>query len=320
MIEYSDENLLKRKKVRGFRIQSKNFFLTYPRCDWTREDAMRAIKHKVANSQYILVAREAHADGYPHIHALVNAKTKLDITNASFFDLGAHHGNYQSAKKNLDVYRYCTKSDKDFIEDGVFEDNSQRSGQERAAARAVQNRELLTTPLPELVNSGAISIYSYKALRESVMLYTLDSIVVPEYMPKTCLWIYGGTGIGKSRYVRTHFPGKFYEKSQNKWWDGYKGQEIVLLDDYDLKGEQMGHNLKIWADCYSFTAEIKGGTIRPMITHFVITSQYLPRDIFCQGSDPLKHDLEMCRAIERRFKIKTIVNGVDLADWDENNL
>ena len=71
----------------------------------------------------------------------------------------------------------------------------------------------------------------------------------------------------------------------NKWWDGYENHKVILIDDFDLKGECLGHYMKIWADCYSFTAEVKGSTIKPIYDCFFVTSQYLPRDIWCQGND-----------------------------------
>lgn len=311
-MEEVDNQMLKRKRNRGFRLTGKNFFLTYPQCSIEKEDAASSLQHKLA-LDYLLVAREYHEDGSPHLHALITAKKKTDIKNANFFDLGANHGNYQTARNTDDVRAYIQKADSAPLEIGIYMSNKQSEVQKRAN----DNRLIIEEPLHKLVDRGEISIYSYKLLRESKMLYNLDKIEVPEYMPKTCFWIYGKTGIGKSRWVRTNYPGQFYEKAQNKWWDGYAGQKIVLLDDFDLKGEVMGHNLKIWADCYSFTAEIKGGTIRPVIDQFIITSQYLPKDIFCQGSDSNRWDNEMKEAIERRFKIKTIKNGCELVDCEE---
>lgn len=313
-LKRQDGGLLSKKTKRDtFRAQGKNFFLTYPKCDMSKQDAAENLQHKLA-LDYLLIAREMHQDGTPHLHALLRAKKKANIKNASFFDLAFFHGNYQTARDTDAVKEYIEKSDKEPLEIGVYESNKQSEVQKRALA----NKQILTEPLPKLVDKGEISIYSYKLLRESVMLYNLDKLEVPEYMPKKCYWIYGKTGIGKSRWVRTKFPGQFYEKPQNKWWDGYTGQKVVLLDDYDLKGDCLGHNLKIWADCYSFTAEIKGGTIRPVIEYFIITSQYLPKDIFCQGKDETKWDYEMKEAIERRFSIMTIENGHDLVDYKNN--
>jgi len=309
-------NLDKPKRKHSFRLASKSIFLTYPKCKISKENAMAKLKKK-KDTSYICVSHELHQDQTDHLHAIVQYSQKFTTTNSNFYDLHdsdediIYHGNYQGAKDSTNVREYVMKSG-DFIEDGMFMSNNQSAVQKRAA----DNKLILTTSLPQLVDSGDVSIYNYQQLRTAKNLYTLDSLIVPDYMPKECFWIYGSTGIGKSRWVRTQYSGQFFSKAQNKWWDGYNGEKIVLLDDFDLKGEMLGHLLKIWADCYSFSAEIKGGTIKPVITHFIITSQYQPKDIWCQGSDPNKWDDQLRQAVERRFKMKTIdLDGVTLIDY-----
>jgi hypothetical protein len=93
--------------------------------------------------------------------------------------------------------------------------------------------------------------------------------------------------------ARELYPGA-YLKAQNKWWDGYTGQEAVILDDLD--SNVLGHYLKIWADRYACTGETKGGQVALRHKVIVITSNYRPEDLFT--------DREICEAISRRFKLK----------------
>nr|WAE42451.1 MAG: replication associated protein [Cressdnaviricota sp.] len=300
--------LLRQKRTRDltatkFSLQGKSFFLTYPQCDMDKGDALRHLKTKVETT-YVCVGHEFHEDGSDHLHALVQTKDKLRTKKSDFFDLNIHHGNYQTARDPLDVQSYVQKC-LDFTEDGLFLGMKQTEIQQRA----IENKKILSTPLHELVDTGEISIHSYVGLVAAKNLYNLDKIVVPEYIPRSVLWITGLSGIGKSRYVRDQYPGLFYNKPMNKWWDGYKGEKVVLLDDFDHKGECLGHYLKIWADCYSFNAEVKGSTIKPFYDIFIITSQYLPKDIFCRGDDPKLWDPELRDAIERRFTIMTVKDG-----------
>ena len=68
------------------------------------------------------------------------------------------------------------------------------------------------------------------------------------------------------------------------------------MDDLDKTGACLAHYMKIWADGYAFNAEIKGGMVRPRYTTLLVTSNYLPEDIFTD-------DAELVAAIRRRFKV-----------------
>jgi len=102
-------------------------------------------------------------------------------------------------------------------------------------------------------------------------------------------------GYGKSHDARKRLGGKFYAKiAANKWWDKYKGEDNVLIEDFDIAHAYQIHNLKIWADIYAFPVEIKYGNdlIRPKM--IIVTSNYAIRDIW---PDPVQYE-----PLERRFK------------------
>lgn len=72
----------------------------------------------------------------------------------------------------------------------------------------------------------------------------------------------GSPGVGKTHLIMENYSGSLYEKAQNKWWDGYCDQRLVLLDDLDYEGgNKLGHYLKRWADRYEVAAECKGATL-----------------------------------------------------------
>lgn len=108
-------------------------------------------------------------------------------------------------------------------------------------------------------------------------------------------WLWGPSGTGKSKYVRDTYGDSLFDKPCNKWWDGYQGEETVLLDDFGNEHHVLGHYLKRWADHYPFKAEAKGTVheIRPV--RICVTSNYHPSEIW--------EDPKMLEPILRRFKI-----------------
>lgn len=113
------------------------------------------------------------------------------------------------------------------------------------------------------------------------------------------MYIYGPTGTGKSRSARKLFADlgePFYNKLQNKWWDHYKGERCVLIDDLGLEtGRALVNYLKLWLDMYVFKSEYKGGAsdLRPKL--IVITSNYHPYEIWggTKDYDPIMRRLDV---------------------------
>lgn len=107
-------------------------------------------------------------------------------------------------------------------------------------------------------------------------------------------WWVGETGTGKSRKLWADYP-DHYAKELNKWWCGYRGEDIVAIEEWSPKNECTASQLKIWADRYPFTAQIKGGSmmnIRPK--KIIVLSNYTIDQCFGNNEDLLP--------IKRRFK------------------
>lgn len=67
----------------------------------------------------------------------------------------------------------------------------------------------------------------------------------------------------------------------------------MLLDDFDEGGAALSHLLKIWADEYGNKSEAKFGNVPLTYKHFVITSNFLPDELWPSGVT--------LEAIRRRF-------------------
>nr|AWQ13215.1 replication associated protein [Tomato leaf curl Kerala virus] len=124
-----------------FQIYAKNYFLTYPQCSLTKEEALSQIQslQTPVNKKYIKICRELHENGEPHLHVLIQFEGKYKCKNKRFFDLvsptrSAHfHPNIQGAKSSSDVKSYLEK-DGDTLDWGEFQidGRSARGGQQTA--------------------------------------------------------------------------------------------------------------------------------------------------------------------------------------------
>jgi len=139
-----------------------------------------------------------------------------------------------------------------------------------------------------------IFVQNYRTLKQ----IKFDFQQKPDDLDNVCgEWLHGPSDVGKSHTARTENPG-FYEKMLNKWWDQYEGEDVVLIDDVDKSCEFLGQFLKRWADKYSFRVEIKNHSVLIRPKKIIVTSQYLPSQIW--------RDPAMIEAINRRFKFRLI--------------
>ncbi|AEX10551.1 replication associated protein [Tomato dwarf leaf virus] len=111
-----------------FRISSKNYFITYPHCSLSKEEALSQLQkiNTPTNKKYIKICRELHENGEPHLHVLIQFEGKFVCTNQRLFDMvsptrSTHfHPNIQGAKSSSDVKSYIDK-DGDTLEWGEFQ-------------------------------------------------------------------------------------------------------------------------------------------------------------------------------------------------------
>lgn len=283
-----------------WRIDTRSLFLTYPQCFLSKERLMEHLR-LLLDPESIVVAREDHKDGGSHLHAYIKLKKKKTFKNCRFFDVTEeggiiYHPNIQSARNPYAVIKYVQKDD-DYIQYNIDLAAKFKANQSKTKYINDQILEKGLKGITDQVREGNISFKDVKKYEEGLHRFNQLEQEVPSIMNRLCLWIYGSPGIGKSYWVRSRYPRAFI-KAQNKWWDGYSTQQVVLLDDLD--SDAMGHMIKIWGDQYSFQAEAKGSSFTPQYQLFIVTSNKLPIDLW--------KDRDMAEAIMRRFKLCTI-NG-----------
>lgn len=62
-----------------------------------------------------------------------------------------------------------------------------------------------------------------------------------------CEWWYGPTGSGKSYEAYYSYPHAYHKSPHSEYWDGYQGEDVVIVDNMDSYCDYMGKHLIHWA-------------------------------------------------------------------------
>lgn len=99
----------------------------------------------------------------------------------------------------------------------------------------------------------------------------------------------------------------YFRMGITKWWCGYKGEPVVVIDDLNFTGdaEYKAEQLLGILEGYQSHYEVKGGHVKPRWKHVVITSNIKPDEWFLNTSVPIT----MQQAILDRIKKVTDFAG-----------
>lgn len=119
------------------------------------------------------------------------------------------------------------------------------------------------------------------------------------------IWLHGATGTGKSHEAFKNFdPETHYVlPNDNGWWDGYKGQEIVIINDF--RGEITYNQLLQLVDKYPMSVKRRNREPMPFVSKkVIITSSLSPDKIYHNRMD--EDNIEQ---LNRRFNIKELLKN-----------
>jgi len=134
-----------------------------------------------------------------------------------------------------------------------------------------------------------ILIRNYSSLKR----IRVDNVIPPERENITVNVYWGKSGIGKTRrawHEAKALTTDVYVKNPNtKWWDGYRGQQVVLIDEF-VGRIDISYILK-WLDRYPDIVEVKGYSTPLLATTFFITSNVDPTEWYNEINREQKNGL-----------------------------
>lgn len=99
----------------------------------------------------------------------------------------------------------------------------------------------------------------------------------PRNWPMAVYIFWGAPGSGKTRLAAEVGGDAFWKDPVSTWWDGYTGQDTIIIDDFNPAVTKMSTAFLLRAfDRYSMSVEVKGGTVTFAAKKVILTSMTNP--------------------------------------------
>lgn len=227
-------------------------------------------EEKLKNDDYefLIYQIEKGIEGTEHLQGFVYYKNPRIWPKKKY-----PRAHLEPAKSFEALKKYCSKDEtrvRGPYEYGTQPNQGQRTDLEALSAEIIKGKRL-----EEL----AMEHPTYY-VRYSKGLQALQNLVDKHREEKpTNIFLWGKAGVGKTKFVFDKHPREdIYVKDGTQWWDGYKGEKIILIDDFD--GKWPFRDLLRLLDRYPYQGQIKGGYVKIAPTHIYITCEYHIRELY----------------------------------------
>lgn len=246
--------------------------------------------------EYLIYGHEVGENGTPHLQGYITFSTRKSFNTMKRL-LGERAHIEVARGKVQDNIDYCTKQDHDhYFVKGEAPPETSEKGAEATKRKWEEARKAAKEGRFEDIPSDLWIRYRNSWKNEYQEEVNKNVVEIRDFNLKDhFFWIYGPTGTGKSHLARALAKkidpdGQPYLKPLNKWWNGFRGQKVTLIEEATPDACKFIASLfKQWCDKWPFTAEVKGGAfengIRP--DYIIITSNYSIMECFPNEEDYL---------------------------------
>lgn len=245
----------------------------------------------------LMMGAEVGAGGTAHIQGYAETWTRDRYTTLARH-FGGHWENAYGPPSSCVAYTLKDTSKRftfgDPTSDSVARKGKKKDAEEEDAAAASKKKwqDIIQKSLVKPDYDGLVADHPEEFMR--LKLYKEVPLQHPAGSNYSHQFWWGESGAGKTRSAREYAEihgWRLFVKSCDKWWDGYKGEEVVVVNEIT---PDMFHMLKfilIWTDEDPFPVCVKGGrsVIRPLV--FIFTSNYSLAECFPQANAYQKNAL-----------------------------
>lgn len=221
---------------------------------------------------YLVEGREVGESGTPHIQGYLEYHTTISMKSLK---------NLVGEKFHWEVRRGTGQQAADYCKkDGEWEEWGEIKNEHGKRKDWTTMRNMIGegSSIRELLDEGHDSLQCVQYM-ERVAKYS----ETPRKTKPLVIWLYGSSGIGKSKWANDTFPDAYWSETY-QWWDGYDQHKAVIVDDYRADFCKFHELLKL-IDRYPFKVAIKGGYRQMLAKVFVFTSNKSPYDIWRSRTD-----------------------------------
>lgn len=220
--------------------------------------------------RYIVVGKEVGESGTPHLQGYIEFTSSMRLNAVrTVVSTRAHfEGRRGSAQQAAD---YC-KKDSDFFEHGTLGGAQGRRSDLREVGEMIKEGESIRTVAMEHPD---IYIKYHKGIEKLGLLALGAPPVWREVTVTVCI---GPPGSGKTRWCYQQEDGVLYRPlsaSSGLWWEDYRGQKAILLDDF-YGGMCRFNKLLRLLDGYAEPLSVKGTSSVSRWERVYITSNAEP--------------------------------------------
>lgn len=251
---------------------------------------------EIPNLRYLIYQREKGKSGTEHFQGYLELESPVRLSALKKIKAfsSAH---FESRRGTRDQARaYCMKKDDTYLEGpwefGTWNTSGQGNRTDWDDLKVALKDKKGLDQLTEDYFSKMV-MYGNGVIRASSWMRKPRS-------ERTAVFIfYGPPGTGKTTMATQLYPDAYWKSARNKWFDGYNGQDVVIMDEFT--GGWFEFDLwKRLGDSSPLQLEVKGGFIQFTAKIVVYISNFHPRQWY---PNLFQEHPEQVKALSRRVNL-----------------